>query len=682
VDASPVNAGSTAFEVLQRAPGVTVDQNDAFSLKGRPGVTIMMDGRIIPLRGADLASLLRAMPSGSIEKIELISNPGSRYDAAGTGGIIHIRTKKDQKLGANGTASLTGGYGQYPKSGAGLSANYRAKKFNVFSSYNAASRQGFSSLDLYRKFFTDGALQQAYVQDNYARINFDSHVLNAGIDYTLSPKTTLGTAFNGARMGFSIQGDNHSEVLDASLQPTSYFDTKTDNRNRWKNGGLNLSLRHSFDSAGRELSVDADAARYFVTRDQNLFTNYHWLNGAEQRPAYSLYGALDGSTDIYVIKADYVHPLKSGLKLEAGFKASLVTADNEPVFYDRSNGGNAYDSGKSNHFIYTENINAAYVNATREWTKWGVQAGLRVENTRAEGEQKVYNQTFTRDYTQLFPSLVLTRHLTKTHDLGVTLSRRIERPTYQQLNPFREYFDPSSVHQGNPYLLPALTYAVEFSHTFKNRFTTSVGWSRTNNVITQIIQPEVARTDSIQVTSISDQNLAVNTVYGFNGAYPLQAAKWWNATLSFNAFYSRYEGDLVNTPLADGTAALQLSANNSLTLPMGWSAEVNGWYQTKQRYGYMLLRDMYSLNVGLQRSFFDKRLTAKLSGTDLFWRQNARGKSTFRDYDEYFIVYRDSRTAMLTLTYRFGKRTVAPIRRRAPGSEEERRRAGGGGGAA
>lgn len=682
VDASPANAGSTVFEVLQRAPGVTVDNNDNFSLKGKPGVTVMVDGRIVPLRGTDLANLLRGMPSASIEKIELISNPGARYDAAGTGGILHIRTKRDNKMGANGTAMLTGGSGLYPKTGAGLSGNFRTKGINVFASYNGAARRGFNGLTLDRRFLSDGALQQAYQQDNMAKIALNSHVLTGGVEWKPSSKTAVGLTFNGAAIDNPYAWDNGSTVLNAALQPLSTFHTITDNRRRWDNAGAAFNVRHTFDSVGRELSVDADAARYTSSTEQNLRTTYTWLDGAEQRIPFVLYGTLDGHTDIYVLKSDYVHPIKNGLKLEGGFKASLVTADNKPIFYDRSGGGDVYDSTRSNHFVYTENINAAYANASRDWERWGFQVGLRAENTRATGEQKVYNQRFERDYTQLFPSLVLSYHLTKIHDLGLTLARRIERPTYQQLNPFRDYMDATSVHQGNPYLNPALTYSVEASHTFKNRFNTTAGWSRTDAAITQVIQPDEALSDSVQVTSVTDRNLAVNTVWSLSGSYPLQPQKWWSSVLSVNAYYSRYEGDLVNTPLADGTAAFQVSSNNSFTLSKGWSGEVSGWYQSPQRYGYMLLHDMFSVNVGLQKSMLDKRLTAKLSATDLFLRQNPRGSSTFRDYDEDFIVRRDTRTAMLTLTYRFGKRSVEAIRRRAPGAEEERRRAGGGGGAA
>ncbi len=677
VENSIVSTGSTALEVLQRAPGVNVDQNDNISLKGRQGVNIMIDGKLIPIQGADLANLLKGMPSGSIEKIEIISNPGARYDAAGTAGIINIRTKRDKRMGTNG--SVTAGYTQgiYPKYNGGFNLNYRGKKVTVYANYNYGRRIGINELFLYRRFLENDAITGIYDQHNFAKIRFENHTASAGMDYVLSSRTTVGAIFTGGGFSTRLHGDNQSRVLDAAGEPTYLFNTQTDNHNNWRNYGLNLNLRHQLDTAGRELSVDADYARYTGNNYQDIYTTYFHTDGSFMKPDYHLYGELNGHTDIRSLKADYTHPLKSGTRLEAGFKTSFVTADNDPAFYDRSGGGNRYDSSRSNHFIYHENINAVYVNANKDWKQWSVQLGLRGEQTIANGHQLVDDTRFDRNYFQLFPSLALTRHLNAAHDLGVTLSRRIDRPNYRQLNPFKDYLDVSSIHQGNPYLNPALTYAVELSHTFKNRFITQVSWSRTTDVITQVIQPEAN-----QITIVTDKNLATNSVYSLSGTYPFQPFKWWSSTNSINAFYSHFEGDLANTPLSDGTPAFSVSTQNTLTLPRNWTAEASGWYQSEQRYGYMFLHDMWALNFGFQKAFLDKKATLRLNVTDIFWRQNPEGESNFRDYREDFIVRRDSRTAGVSFAYRFGNRSVAPVRRRMRGAEDELRRAGGGNGGA
>ena len=674
VEASVTGAGSTALELLQRAPGVTVDQNDNISMKGRQGVNVMMDGKLLPIRGSDLANVLKGMPAASIEKIELISNPGARYDAAGTGGIINIKTKKDKRIGTNG--SVTAGYGQgvYPKANSGFNLNFRDKKLVLYSSYNFSYRKGINNLGLFRRFYDNGNVLSTYDQENDMTMILNNHYGTIGADYTISPKTTIGTMLTGGINGFDLTGTSGATVLDAKEAPASYFHTDRSNGNSWTNYGINLNLRHQLDTSGSEISADGDYAHYANASDQTLQTAYRLMNGSVQRPDYVLYGTMSGYTDIRSLKVDYTRPFSKSLRFEAGLKSSLVRADNNPVFYDRSGGGNAYDSGKSNHFIYDEQINAVYLNASKDWEGWGMQAGLRGEQTLAKGHQLVSDERFDRNYAQLFPSLALTRHINPQNDLGVTLSRRIDRPNYQQLNPFRRYLDVSSVNQGNPYLLPALTWTAELSHTWKGRFITQASWSRTTDVITQVIQPEAGQT-----TIVTDKNLATNTVYSLSGSYPLQPAKWWSSVNNIVAYYTHYEGNLANTPLSDGTPAFNVYSQNSFTLPNDWTAELTGWFQSEQRYGYMHIEPQYAVNVGVQKVFWEKKATLRMNVSDMFLRQNPNGRSEFADYHEDFTVLRDSRVATVTATYRFGKRTVPPVRRRDRGAEDELRRAGAGG---
>ncbi|XZF12565.1 outer membrane beta-barrel protein [Chitinophagaceae bacterium MMS25-I14] len=678
VENSIVNTNSSVLEVLSRSPGVTVDQNDNISLKGKQGVTIMIDGKLVPISGADLANMLKGMSSDNVEKIELISNPSARYDAAGNAGIINIRTKKDKRMGANG--SINAGYGQgvYPKYNAGFNLNYRAKKINLYSTYNYAYRKGMNDLYMDKTFYQGGVVSGAYQQHNYLVFPFNNHMATLGADYTISSKTSVGASFTGGINNYAPKGSAYSRVLDADMQTQSFFGTNNDLSNRWKNYTVNLNFRHSFDSAGTELSVDADYARYWNNNRQDYITHYYLSNGNEDpvQSPYVLHGDLSGLTQIRSVKADYVHPMQHNIRLEAGVKTSFVTADNQSSFYDRSNGGNVFDVTKSNHFIYNENINAVYVNAYKEWEKWSLQLGARVEQTNVKGEQKVDNTTFEKQYAQLFPSLSLHRKVNKDNDLGLTLSRRIERPNYDQLNPFKFYLDPSSYKEGNPYLDPSLTYAVELSHTYKGRFITTISYSRSDKVITQVIQP----VDTIQhITLITDKNLARMTYIGISGAYPLQPFKWWNSTNSINFYYSHFEGDLANTHLDKGSPVLEFNTSNSFILPHNWSAELGGFFQSAQVYGYMYLKPIWMVNLGVQKNLLDKRATVKLSITDIFWHGNPVGTNTYEGYYESFRVKRDTRAATLSFTYRFGKRTVAPIRRRSSGAEDEIKRAGSGG---
>jgi hypothetical protein len=674
VENSIVNTGSTILEVLGRSPGVKVDQADNISLKGKQGINIMIDGKNVPVSGTDLANILKSMPASSVEKIEIITNPGARYDAAGSAGIINIKTKKDKRLGMNGSLNASYGQGIYYKANAGLNINYRSKKINVNASYNYSDRQGFSHLSILRHFYNNnGDLMTTYNQENHTFFPVKNHTGVLGFDYYISPKTTVGIVASGNTSVFEPRGDNFSIVDSSDVH--GFFTTTNRSHDNWKNYTLNGFIRHSFDSTGREISVDIDYARYWNTTTQTFTNrNYDSLNNVLP-PAYILNGDLQGLTQIRSFKADYTHRLKSVLRLDAGIKSSFVTADNRPFFYDNSFGEMIYDTTKSNHFVYTEHINAAYVNASKDWDKWSAQFGLRAEQTRAEGDQKITGQKFTREYAQLFPSLAVQRKLNTTNDLGVTLSRRIDRPGYRQLNPFKFFLDPTNYRVGNPYLKPALTYAVEVSHTFKQRYVTSLNYSVTTDVAVETLEADtLAPNQSIQ----TDKNLSRQYYYGMSGAYPIQIRKWWSSVTNFNAYYTFFTGNLSNTPLRKGSPAFDINSSHTFTLPHGISAEIGFYYQAPMVWGFYEMRAIYMLNFGVQKSLLNKKATLKLGLSDLFRSSNNAADIRFNNFEERFTSNRDSRVLTLSFSYRFGK-AAGQQRRRSSGVEDEKKRVGGAG---
>ena len=673
VENSIVSAGNSVLDVLARSSGVTVDQNDNISLKGKQGVNIMIDGRIVPVSAADLANMLKSMPSNSVDKIEIITNPSAKYDAAGTAGIINIKTKKDNKMGLNGSVNGSYGQGVYQKENAGFNLNYRENKVNVYLNYNANYREGFSHVDWDRKYYTNGDYTGSYVQDNYSTLQFHTNVLGAGVDYNLTSKTTLGASVTGENFYLGTKGYYFANVLDPNNQLQSTFATDNTSSGNWNNYAPNVHFKHTFDSAGKELTVDMDYARYWNTNNQDFTTNYYALNGSESQPSYVLHGDITGLTQIQSVKADYVNPLKDNAKIEAGIKSSYVTADNQPKFYNRSGGGNVYDPTQSDHFLYDENINAAYINASKDWKKYSAQFGLRAEQTIVDGKEEITGQSFSNNYVRLFPSFAVQDHLDVNNDLGVTLSRRIERPGYDDLNPYKFYVDPSTYKTGNPYLVPALTYAAELSHTYKQRFVTTIGYSVTDNVITEVIYPS---TTQDRVTIQTKENLAHMVYYGASGAYTIPIFKWWNNVTNVDAYYSKYQGNLANTSLDKGKPTFDINTSNKFTMPKDWSAEVSVFYQASQVYGFLNLTPISMFNVGVQKNMFDKRLTLRLNANDIFWHGNESGSSYFTNYSEVFIARHDTRQVNLSLTYRFGKRSVAPVSKHSGGAEDEKKRAG------
>lgn len=673
VESSILAAGSSAMEVLERSPGVIVNPNDAITIRGRAGVIVMIDGKITPLAGQELATYLRALPSNSIERIEIITNPSARYDAAGNAGIIDIRLKKDKNLGTNGSANAYYAQGVYRKFGGGINLNHRTKKWNLFGSYNASDRIWMNDLRLYRQFYENGERTGAYDQRNYLVYPFKFQNARAGADYFLSPKTTIGVLYSGSLNHYKARSKNTSDVENGAGENISSFTTEHGSKDKWPVFGLNANLKHTFEN-GRELSADIDYVRFWNETTQDFTTRYYNLEGVEYRPFYLLTGDLAGDLHIRSMKTDYTHPIGEKEKFEAGIKSSIVDADNNLQFFDRSDPTNVFlDSTISNHFLYRENINAAYVNYSRDWTKFSVQAGLRIENTIADGKQLATGQTFERNYTNWFPSTFLNYKFSEKYEMGLNVSRRLDRPSYEQLNPFKFFLDPSTYREGYPYLNPQFTWSFEWNHTLFQRYTASLSYSVTNDNITQVIGP-VEGVD--RVTVQTDRNLAQVQYYSLNVSAPFTPVKWWNSINSLNLYQGLYTGTYANTNLADGNLVMFFNSNNTFNLKNDWTAELNFRYRTNEVYGFMHLNPMWGLSAGIQKMVFQKRGTIKLALTDIFWTDLPSATIRYRDYVEVFEVFRETRQVNLSFTYRFGSSQVAQARRRSGGAEDEKQRAG------
>lgn len=674
VESSILASGSSAMEVLERSPGVIINPNDAITIRGKAGVIVMIDGRVTPLAGQELATYLRALPSNSIERIEIITNPSAKYDAAGNAGIIDIRLKKDKNLGTNGSANAYYSQGVYPKFGGGINMNHRSKKWNVFGNYNASDRIWMNDLRLYRQFYENGERTGAYDQRNYLVYPFKFHNGRLGADYFLSPSTTVGVLYSGSLNRYKARSKNTSDVENGAGEDISSFTTEHNSRDKWPVFGLNGNLKHSFKQTGRELSADIDYVRFWNETMQDFTTRYYDLEGTEYRPYYLLIGDLAGDLHIRSLKADYVHPIGEKEKIEAGVKGSTVAADNNLQFFDQSDPEHTFlDSTISNHFLYRENINAAYLNYSREWTKFSIQAGLRVENTMAKGEQLATGQTFDRNYTNWFPSTFFNYKFSEKYEMGLNLSRRLDRPSYEQLNPFKFFLDPSTYREGYPFLNPQFTWSFEWNHTLFQRYTASLSYSVTNDNITQVIGP-VEGVD--RVTVQTDRNLAQVEYYSLNVSAPFTPVKWWNSINGLNAYLGKYNGTYANTTLTDGNVVLFFNSNNTFTLKHDWAAELNFRYRTNEIYGFMHLNPMWGLGAGVQKQVFQKKGTIKLAVTDIFWTDLPSATIRYRDYVEVFEVFRESRQATLSFTYRFGSNQVAQARRRSGGAEDEKQRAG------
>ena len=675
VENSVLATGNTALEILQKSPGVTVDKDGKISLKGKQGVTVMLDGKPTYLSAEQLANLLRSTEGTAIQSIELITNPSAKYDAAGNSGIINIKLKKNQNFGTNGTLTAGAGYGKYYKANGGLTLNHREKKFNVFGNYNISRNKGFGSTDIMRvnqnstetTYFNQTADNERYrTNSNY----------KGGLDYFINDNNTIGFAFNG----YNSNGHTDADVLTLiGAQPLSVDSSVVaENPSKYKYTGItyNLNYKGTLDTLGQEITVDADYSRY-IGEQNNQFNNRYLLNnGQPLKPDYIFRNSTPSKTTIWAGKSDYTYPINKEMKLEVGLKASFVKTDNNYIFENFRSNSWSNDTSRSNQFLYDENINAAYANINRKFKTTSVQLGLRAEQTNSKGNSITEQRIVNRHYFNLFPSVFINQELSKNHDLGVSYSRRIDRPDYGSLNPFVYYLDLYSYRFGNPFLKPQYTNAFELSYSYKKTLNVTLGYSHTNDVISDVLLTDTAR----KTIFISNENLATQDSYNLNISYPLAITKWWSTTNNLNGFYNKFRTpNLLGVPFESGKLAFNFNTNQTIKLGSNTSFEMSGYYQSRQVWGTLIIAPQYAIDLGLSQNFMDKKLNLKFAANDVFNMQRAKITSAIPSQNYVVREKWESQVFRLTCTYRFGSSQIKAARERSGSSDSESKRVKSGG---
>ncbi|HEX6181261.1 MAG TPA: outer membrane beta-barrel protein, partial [Chitinophagaceae bacterium] len=387
VDQMVSAAGSTALEVLERSPGVSVDNNGVISLKGKTGVTIFIDDKPTYLSGVDLENYLRSLPASSVDQIELMTNPPAKYDAAGGGGVINIRLKRTKAKGFNGSLNIAYTQGVYTRTNNSFNFNYRSGKFNTFGTLTQNYGTNFSDLTINRHFKNpDGSRDYDFLQSTYIKPSGLAFSAKVGADYYANEKNTFGIVLTGLARNGQRDNDNSSRIFNSSDQLDSTIVARNTQDNSFRNGGINLNFRRRVRKNGPEFSVDADYIHYGTGNIQE-FNNFTYLPNNTLTQQDRLDGDLPANIDIYSLKTDYTHPLKKGWKVDAGAKSSQTETDNVADYFSTVNGVTKPDYDKTNHFIYKETIHAAYVNSAHEGKRWSMQLGLRMEHTVSDGRQ-------------------------------------------------------------------------------------------------------------------------------------------------------------------------------------------------------------------------------------------------------------------------------------------------------
>jgi len=684
VDASPTNAGATALEVLEKSPGITVDRDGNISLKGKQGIIVLMDGKQTYLSGADLANLLRNMPSSQLDQIEIMTQPSAKYDASGNSGIINLRTKKNLQMGFNGNITLSYVQGRYAKTPNSFSFNYRNGKVNFFTNLSYSYWRGFSELTIKRKFRnSNDEVTSVFDQEAMQTNRSKNYSARFGMDYSIDKKTTVGFMVNGIYNIRSWGNEGRADIFNGAGVLDSFNIAHTTSNDNWQNYGGNVNFRRQFARQGRELTADVDYIRYY-SKNRQFSDNFNYdPQGNELGASFLLRGVLPSDISIYSGKIDYVHPMEKGAKLEAGLKSSFVTTDNDAQysFYDHGAGAYVVDNRRSNHFLYEENINAAYINYSRQVNKWGFQGGLRVENTIATGDQlgnAVQKDTsFKKNYTQLFPTAFISYAMNEKNQFGLSYGRRIERPNYQDMNPFQYFLDQYTYRQGNPNLTPQFTHNIELSHNYAGRLNTTLNFTATTDILNDILKQD----DATKVTFQTRENVARRQTIGLAISYNAPLTKWWSTSLYFNVNRMHYEGIVNNRPLDVAMVAFMGNMSQQFRFAKTWNAEINGFYRSRsQETGLFLAEPMGVVSFGFGKNILNNKGTIKLNVIDPFYIQKFRVNSRFGNIDAEIRNQWDNRRVGLTFTYRFSKGQNVQARRRTSSSQDEQNRIGAGSG--
>ena len=671
------SVGSDALELLRKAPGVMVDKDENLSVNGKNGVQVYIDGRPTPLTGQDLSNYLKSIQSSNIESIEIITNPSAKYEAAGNAGIINIRLKKNKSLGTNGSANAGVNVGTYPKYNGGITLNHRTRSVNIFGNYNYNQGWSRNNIDMYRTVLDTSFNQFGGIM----KTKNNSHNYKAGIDYFINKQSTVGVMVNGTISNPEMSSYNKTFI--------SYVPSNTlvkiliaNNSAQLKRNNINLNLNYSYNSAdGKSLTLNADHGYYNINSNQLQPNNYYDPSGSVLTKS-SVYRMIS-PTSIYIssLKADWEQNFKKG-KLGYGGKISYVKTNNDFKQYDIYSSSEVYNRDKSNLFNYKENINAGYVNYNRQFKGVMIQAGVRVENTvlqgTSSGEQNKngaysnYDSTFKRNYTDLFPSAAVTFNKNPMSQFGVTFSRRIDRPAYQDLNPFEFKLDEYTYQKGNVNLRPQYTNSVGISHTYKYRLTTSLNYSHVKDMFAQWI-------DTIDRSKgfVSKKNLASQNIISFNISYPYQY-KAYSVFANISSNYSMYRADFGPGRKVDLNAfGFVLYAQNTLKLDKAkkWTAELTGFYVAPSiQQGAFQSKSLWNVDGGLSKQLWNNKATIKASFTDIFHSFYFRGTQNFAGQTTNVNVRWESQQFRLNFVYRFGSSQIKAARNRNAGSEDENKR--------
>lgn len=667
--AHSINAiGGDGLDVLKITPGIRVKE-EAINIIGKNSMSVMVDNRLVPLSGQDLMNFLRNIKADQIKRIEVITNPPAKYDAEGNSGIVNIELKK---LGLDSwNALLNSSYKKstYSTMSNGLSFSYKKHKLSFYTNFNyvEGSKKGVEDENI------------LYANENWnteynRRIYTNVLSGNLGFDYHVTPTWTIGLQYLGSLSKPVIQENDYSIINNnETLKIDSLVTSKSRDHKNIRSNSINMHSLIKLDSLGKNISIDLDYFKYNNDINRSSETQNSFLNSL---PTPFGYVAVKNSgfqaLDIYTLKIDVGYPLK-WINLSYGAKINFSKTNYDNKYFDIKSGIPVLRNNQSNKFKYLENTQAFYISGNKKLSdSWDIKIGLRLENTQTEGNSLTNQEITKRKYIEFFPTAYVQYTASEQNSFSLNYGRRLSRPRYNQLNPFKVFYNPYSYTQGNPLLLPAFTNNVEFQHAYKDFLFTSLSFSNTTNgnASTPFFD------EKTKVQYLLDLNYYTSNSFNLATTYVFNKLKWWESENQLNVFYVKTKVTKdINIKGTKGFGAY-LSTNNSFILNKRRTlkAELNYWFQAPQYQDIYKTQSVSSLDIGVKYALFNNALQLGLVVEDIFRRDIDIAKTFSNNIQYNYADYNDNRFCRISISYKFGSQKI-DLGSRKFGNEEEKKRA-------
>lgn len=661
VENTVAGSGGTVLDALKVTPSVNVD-SDKLVIVGKGNVKVMINDRMVQLSGEELVGYLSSIASDDIKNIEVITTPPSKYDAEGNSGLINIQLKKTKENSWSNQIRTSYTQATYPLVNLGNTFNYSKGNISLLASINAIKGHRGQYNDM-RIEYPDATWKTTIDMKNKK----DMISGRLGIDYKLSDKSTVGILYAGSFADNDISDNGKTLIKDGNgtyLINKGYADLDNTNHK------FNAHYIQKLDTLGRKLSIDLDYFNFKNPLNRN-FSSQRFMSNPFYFEAENI-----SNQDIknYSGKIDIEHPTKWA-KFSYGGKITSTKTKNNVAFYNKSTGTSVLDPTQSNEFDYTENIQALYIDFVKPLSKkWQTKIGLRLENTQTKGVSKTTNQTNENNYAKLFPSMFFGYNANASNQFNISYSRRIQRPYFQSLNPFRFYINSISYQEGNPFLKPQISDNFELKHTYKRKLISKVFVSYIDDGFTNIIK--VDNITKKQIVTVDNFYTAYN--YGISETFLYSPAKWWNtmSQVTLSTIKTSYKkGFNLDAELLNGLN-FQLYNKNTFFLNSSRTvqAEATVIYASPQKMMYFETSSMFGVDLGLKMQFLNKKLICTISANDIFRKKAVDIYTKTNGINQKYNTYMDSRNFKIGISYRFGNDKIR-VKKHNFGNQEEQGRA-------